>query len=161
MQDQMGSVCRGRFFAGVAALKFIAKSQGAAADLSTPFGQKRPNSAPDERSRLRFCLSHSCGKKRRMNDYMTAPAPSSPSRLVAARRPGAREKEPGMAKIIGCDFHPRFQQIAFLEQETGEFGERRLSHPEEAERFYRWVGWSSRCALWAGGDGELSLVPQA
>jgi transposase len=42
-----------------------------------------------------------------------------------------------MAKIIGCDFHPRFQQIAFLEQETGEFGERRLSHPEEAERFYR------------------------
>jgi transposase len=42
-----------------------------------------------------------------------------------------------MTKIIGCDFHPRFQQIAFLEQETGEFGERRLNHPEEAERYYR------------------------
>jgi transposase len=39
--------------------------------------------------------------------------------------------------IIGCDFHPRFQQIAFLDEETGEYGERRLSHPEEAERFYR------------------------
>ena len=39
--------------------------------------------------------------------------------------------------IIGCDFHPRFQQIAFVDQETGEFGERRLSHPEEAEGFYR------------------------
>jgi transposase len=39
--------------------------------------------------------------------------------------------------IIGCDFHPRFQQIAFVDQETGECGERRLSHPEEAERFYR------------------------
>jgi len=39
--------------------------------------------------------------------------------------------------IIGCDFHPRFQQIAFLDQETGEYGERRLSHPEEAQRFYR------------------------
>jgi len=39
--------------------------------------------------------------------------------------------------IIGCDFHPRFQKIAFLDQETGEYGERRLSHPEEAERFYR------------------------
>jgi transposase len=39
--------------------------------------------------------------------------------------------------IIGCDFHPRFQQIAFLDQETGEYGEHRLSHPEEAERFYR------------------------
>jgi transposase len=39
--------------------------------------------------------------------------------------------------IIGCDFHPRFQQIAFVDQETGECGERRLSHPQEAERFYR------------------------
>jgi transposase len=39
--------------------------------------------------------------------------------------------------IIGCDFHPRFQQIAFVDQETGEYGERRLSHPEEAQRFYR------------------------
>jgi len=39
--------------------------------------------------------------------------------------------------IIGCDFHPRFQQIAFVDQETGEYGERRLSHPGEAEQFYR------------------------
>ncbi len=39
--------------------------------------------------------------------------------------------------IIGCDFHPRFQQIAFLDEETGEYGERRLAHVEEAERFYR------------------------
>lgn len=39
--------------------------------------------------------------------------------------------------IIGCDFHPRFQQIAFVDQDTGEYGERRLNHPEEAERFYR------------------------
>ena len=39
--------------------------------------------------------------------------------------------------IIGCDFHPRLQQIAFVDLETGECGERRLSHPEEAERFYR------------------------
>ena len=39
--------------------------------------------------------------------------------------------------IIGCDFHPGFQQIAFVDQETGEYGERRLSHPVEAEQFYR------------------------
>ena len=39
--------------------------------------------------------------------------------------------------IIGCDFHPRFQQIAFIDQETGEYGERRLNHAEEAEQFYR------------------------
>jgi transposase len=39
--------------------------------------------------------------------------------------------------IIGCDFHPRFQQIAFIDQETGDYGERRLNHPEEAKQFYR------------------------
>lgn len=39
--------------------------------------------------------------------------------------------------IIGCDFHPGFQRIAYLEEETGEYGERRLSHPAEAEQFYR------------------------
>ncbi len=41
-----------------------------------------------------------------------------------------------MTMIIGCDFHPSFQQIAFVDQETGEYGERRLSHREEAVRFY-------------------------
>lgn len=39
--------------------------------------------------------------------------------------------------IIGCDFHPSFQQIAYVDKETGEYGERRLGHREEAERFYR------------------------
>jgi transposase len=39
--------------------------------------------------------------------------------------------------IIGCDFHPRFQQIACVDQETGEYKERRLNHPEEAMRFYQ------------------------
>ena len=39
--------------------------------------------------------------------------------------------------IIGCDFHPTFQQIAFTDTETGEYEERRLHHPREAEQFYR------------------------
>ena len=39
--------------------------------------------------------------------------------------------------IIGCDFHPSFQQIACLDQETGEYEERRLSHRGEAVAFYR------------------------
>jgi transposase len=38
--------------------------------------------------------------------------------------------------IIGCDYHPCFQQIAFVDTETGECGERRLTHREEAEQFY-------------------------
>jgi transposase len=39
--------------------------------------------------------------------------------------------------IIGCDYHPSFQQIALLDSETGELQERRLKHREEAEQFYR------------------------
>ena len=39
--------------------------------------------------------------------------------------------------IVGCDYHPGFQQIAFVDMETGELQERRLAHPEEAEKFYR------------------------
>ena len=38
--------------------------------------------------------------------------------------------------IIGCDYHPGFQQIAWVNTETGELEERRLAHREEAERFY-------------------------
>jgi len=40
-------------------------------------------------------------------------------------------------QIIGCDYHPGFQQIAFVDSETGECGERRLEHTGEAEQFYR------------------------
>ncbi len=40
--------------------------------------------------------------------------------------------------IIGVDYHPSFQQIAFMDQKTGECGERQLNHSDgEAERFYR------------------------
>ena len=40
--------------------------------------------------------------------------------------------------MIGVDYHPSFQQIAFCDQDTGECGERRLTHSDgEAERFYR------------------------
>jgi transposase len=40
-------------------------------------------------------------------------------------------------KIIGCDFHPSFQQIAMVDTETGELTQQRLLHAEgETERFY-------------------------
>ena len=39
--------------------------------------------------------------------------------------------------IIGVDYHPEFQQIALLDKDTGELQEKRLAHPEEAEKFYR------------------------
>jgi transposase len=40
--------------------------------------------------------------------------------------------------IIGVDYHPSDQYIAFVDAETGECGERRLNHSDgEAEKFYR------------------------
>jgi len=40
-------------------------------------------------------------------------------------------------KIIGCDFHPSYQQIAWIDTETGELQELRLEHEKgEARRFY-------------------------
>ena len=39
--------------------------------------------------------------------------------------------------IVGCDYHPSFQQITFVETETGELREQRLMHREGAEEFYR------------------------
>jgi len=52
----------------------------------------------------------------------------------------AREKGADML-IIGCDYHPSFQQIAFVDTDTGELQERRLQHREEAEKFYRGLGY--------------------
>ena len=57
--------------------------------------------------------------------------------------------------IIGVDYHPSFQQIAFLTEETGEYDERQLNHSEgEAERFYRDLhqrGMSVRVGMEASG----------
>src|SRR3954471_10837990 len=39
--------------------------------------------------------------------------------------------------IIGCDYHPGFQQIACVDTDTGELSEHRLAHRDEAEAFYR------------------------
>ena len=40
--------------------------------------------------------------------------------------------------LIGVDYHPSFQTIAFLIEETGECGEQELNHSDgQAEKFYR------------------------
>jgi transposase len=59
--------------------------------------------------------------------------------------------------IIGCDYHPGFQQIAFVDIETGDCGEQRLQHREEAEKFYRDLagqGKSVRVGMEASGHAR-------
>ena len=54
--------------------------------------------------------------------------------------------------IIGCDFHPGFQQVAIFENLTGEIEQKRLKHREEAEQFYRsLVGEEVRVGMEACG----------
>ncbi len=69
-------------------------------------------------------------------------------------------------RIIGCDFHSGFQQIAWLDTATGEYGQARLGHRDEAEEFYRsLVGEQVRVGIEATGGtrwferllGELGI----
>src|ERR1700680_46450 len=54
--------------------------------------------------------------------------------------------------IIGCDYHPGMEQIAWFDEESGECGEQPLEHGTgEAERFYRERAETARRAS-TGGD---------
>jgi transposase len=55
--------------------------------------------------------------------------------------------------LIGCDFHPSWQQVCWLDLETGETEERKLVHaPGEAEKFYRQFPVPSRIGLESTGN---------
>ena len=55
--------------------------------------------------------------------------------------------------IIGCDFHPSWQQVAWLDLKTGETGEAKLEHKNgEAERWYRGLAGAARIGLEATGN---------
>jgi len=59
--------------------------------------------------------------------------------------------------IIGCDYHPSVQQIAWVDAESGECGELRLTQMEAAEQFYRELktkGVSVRVGMEATGHSR-------
>ena len=54
--------------------------------------------------------------------------------------------------IIGCDFHTRYQQIAMMDDATGELSDRRLDHQSgEAHEFYRRLQGPVRVGIEATG----------
>jgi hypothetical protein len=60
--------------------------------------------------------------------------------------------------IIGCDFHPSWQQIAWLDTETGETGEQKLVHADgDAERFYRQLPAPALIGMEATGNSFPAL----
>ena len=55
-------------------------------------------------------------------------------------------------KIVGCDLHTRYQQVAMLDDETGELVERRLEHESgEARAFYAALSGPVRVGVEATG----------
>jgi transposase len=55
-------------------------------------------------------------------------------------------------KIVGCDLHTRYQQVAMLDTETGELLERRLEHANgEARAFYAHLPGQVRVGIEATG----------
>ncbi len=55
-------------------------------------------------------------------------------------------------KIVGCDLHTRYQQVAMLDDETGELVERRLEHGNgEAQAFYCHLSGPVRVGIEATG----------
>jgi transposase len=61
-------------------------------------------------------------------------------------------------RIIGCDFHPSWQQIAWLDTETGESGEQKLVHEKgEAKEFYQQLPVPSLIGMEATGNSQWFL----
>ena len=57
--------------------------------------------------------------------------------------------------IIGCDFHPSWQQVAWLDTETGETGEQKLLHATgEAKRFYAQLPKPALIGMEATGNSQ-------
>jgi transposase len=55
-------------------------------------------------------------------------------------------------KIVGCDLHTRYQQIAMVDTETGELTERRLEHESgQARAFYAELRGGVRVGIEATG----------
>jgi transposase len=55
--------------------------------------------------------------------------------------------------LIGCDFHPSWQQVSWLNRETGEAGDQKLVHEAGAvEKFYRQFPAGTRIGMEATGN---------
>jgi transposase len=60
--------------------------------------------------------------------------------------------------IIGCDFHPSWQQVAWVDTETGETGEEKLVHEQgEAARFYQRIPGPALIGMESTGNCQWFL----
>jgi len=65
--------------------------------------------------------------------------------------------------IIGCDFHPSWQQVNWVDSESGETGEQKLVHAEEqAKTFYQQLPGPALIGMEATGNSQwfIELVQE-
>src|SRR6266704_1432775 len=88
---------------------------------------------------------------------MTMSAPWTRVNFGGANQPKGPGERSRTMIIIGADYHPGFQQIAYVDSETGELQERRLQQREEAEKLYRELavqGMKVRVGMEASGHAR-------
>jgi transposase len=57
--------------------------------------------------------------------------------------------------IIGCDFHPSWQQVSCLDTETGETGDQKLVHGEgQVQQFYQALSAPVLIGMEATGNSQ-------
>ena len=60
--------------------------------------------------------------------------------------------------VIGCDFHPSWQQVCWVDTMTGETEEKKLVHGSgEAERFYRQLSGPALIGMESTGNHQWFL----
>src|SRR3981081_2332168 len=93
-------------------------------------------------------------EKHRKVDWIRAKARFDPV-FFGLRIKDAGKKGVFAMMIIGCDFHPSWQQIAWLDSETGETGEQKLVHASgDAKMFYQQLAAPVLIGMEATGNSQ-------
>src|SRR5437870_12669203 len=78
-----------------------------------------------------------------------------PKRVFRLRTKDAWERRSLHMMLIGCDFHPSWQQVSWLDVETGEAGEQKLVHARgEAKQFYEQLAAPVLIGMEATGNSQ-------
>ena len=64
--------------------------------------------------------------------------------------------------IIGCDFHPSWQQVSWVDTETGEPGEQKPVHASgDAKTFYAQLARPALIGVEATGNSQWFIEPES
>src|ERR1700675_3549372 len=90
-------------------------------------------------------------------DCIRAKAPFGTEYASVWRTEAIGRKEPSMI-LIGCDFHPSWQQVCWLNMASGETNNQKLVHSSgDAEKFYRQLPAPVRVGIEATGNCQWVL----